>query len=101
MLKITLLSSLVILSACTMSRQSYLADGSVGHSISCGGTLNSWSSCLRKAGELCGTQGYDLLGKDGEVLPFKNGQFSANTLSANGSFNQGVIRNRNIFVKCK
>jgi hypothetical protein len=45
------------LSGCSTHR-TYLADGSRGYSITCRGFLNTWDSCLVKAGQVCGPHGY-------------------------------------------
>jgi len=45
------------LTGCSTHR-TYLADGSRGYSITCRGFLNTWDSCLVKAGKLCGARGY-------------------------------------------
>jgi hypothetical protein len=51
----------VTLMACSGPRTVYQPDGSKGYAITCKGVLNSWSSCLEKAGKLCGTRGYNTL----------------------------------------
>lgn len=93
------------LSACTYSRDMYLPDGSVGHSISCGGTLNSFSGCYQKAGELCGAGGYDIVDRNGEAIPFSNssGSIVGNQHMISGGYqsNFGMIVNRDLFVRCK
>ena len=47
------------LAACSSVHSTYVPDGRRGFVITCGGYLNSWSSCLVKAGQACGTQGYE------------------------------------------
>lgn len=49
----------LILVACSGLRTTYLEDGSRGYLVSCKGYLNSWESCLIKAGKICGTRGYN------------------------------------------
>ena len=44
--------------SCANSRTTYLADGTQGYSVSCRGMLNTWDSCLVKAGRICGSRGY-------------------------------------------
>ena len=111
------LAIIASLSACTMARQVHLPDGSIGHSISCGGTLNNFASCFNKAGELCGTSGYDIVDSQGEVLPFttanyeasggsvisgnQHGIFGSSSHSAFGNFNKSAFVHRNLFVRCK
>ncbi len=48
----------IALVACSGPRTVYQPDGSKGYAITCKGLFNSWSSCLEKAGKLCGTRGY-------------------------------------------
>ena len=47
--------------ACGGLHKTYLPDGNRGYSISCRGFLNTWDSCLVKAGRVCGARGYDTL----------------------------------------
>jgi hypothetical protein len=51
----------VLLVSCGGLRTVYLPDGNKGYQIACKGVLNSWSSCLEKAGQLCGARGYNAL----------------------------------------
>ncbi|MGC1524143.1 MAG: hypothetical protein WA803_21580 [Steroidobacteraceae bacterium] len=47
------------LAGCSSVHSTYVADGRRGFVITCGGFLNSWSSCLVKAGRACGNRGYE------------------------------------------
>jgi hypothetical protein len=47
--------------ACSSTHSTYVPDGRRGFAITCGGVLNSASSCLVKAGRACGGQGYDTI----------------------------------------
>ena len=49
------------LTACSTQRATYTPDGRRGYVISCEGYLNSYTSCLVKAGQACGGAGYDTL----------------------------------------
>jgi hypothetical protein len=49
------------LAACGSLHSTYVPDGRRGFVITCGGFLNSWSSCLVKAGRACGSSGYDMV----------------------------------------
>jgi hypothetical protein len=60
---ICVLSSIALVS-CASLRTTYLANGDKGYAISCHGFLNSWDSCLIKAGRICGTRGYDIIEGD-------------------------------------
>ena len=54
------LAALTLVS-CGGLRTTYLADGSQGYLVSCKGFLNSWESCLVKAGKICGSRGYNAI----------------------------------------
>ena len=60
---ITALLSVTLVS-CAGGRTTYLADGSRGYSVSCRGLLNTWDSCLVKAGRICGPRGYNTINED-------------------------------------
>jgi hypothetical protein len=51
----------VAMAGCSTQHTTYTADGRRGYMISCDGYLNSYSSCLVKAGRACGGQGYDII----------------------------------------
>ena len=54
----------VALVSCASLRTTYLEDGKKGYAISCRGFLNTWDSCLVKAGRICGSRGYDTIDGD-------------------------------------
>tara|TARA_B100001057_G_scaffold229615_1_gene229953 strand:- start:82 stop:438 length:357 start_codon:yes stop_codon:yes gene_type:complete len=54
------------ISGCASSKQTYSADGEIAHSLNCSGKTRNWGMCYEKAGEICGTKGYNILNKDGE-----------------------------------
>ncbi len=47
--------------ACRSQHSTYAPDGRRGYAITCHGLLNSYSSCLVKAGRACGSNGYETL----------------------------------------
>jgi hypothetical protein len=53
-------ASLALVS-CGGLRTTYMPDGSQGYLVSCKGFMNSWESCLVKAGKICGTRGYNAI----------------------------------------
>jgi len=57
------LTSITLIS-CAGQRTTYLADGSKGYAVHCRGLLNTWDSCLVKAGRICGTRGYNTITED-------------------------------------
>lgn len=64
-MRILLLSAL-LLAGCANSRTLYTQDGRLGYVLNCSGWARSWDMCFAKAGELCGTRGYDIFDKNGE-----------------------------------
>jgi hypothetical protein len=54
----------VALASCGSLRTTYLANGTKGYAVSCRGFLNTWDSCLVKAGQICGSRGYDTIESD-------------------------------------
>ena len=60
-LTVLFLSILVSSFGCAISKKTYLPDGSQGYSISCDGAAVGINVCFEKAGELCGSRGYDIL----------------------------------------
>jgi len=65
--------SIIILSACASSSSTYAPDGREAFSLNCSGTMRDWGMCHEKAGELCGTKGYDILVQNGEQGAMING----------------------------
>ena len=51
----------LVIAGCSTQHTTYTPDGRRGYMISCDGYLNSYSSCLVKAGRACGGQGYDII----------------------------------------
>lgn len=47
--------------ACRTQHSTYAPDGRRGYAITCHGLLNSYSTCLVKAGRACGSNGYETL----------------------------------------
>jgi len=95
---------IILLQGCVITSDVYLADGSKGHNINCGGTVLNYSDCLAKAGEICGEKGYSVVNREGSAAPFSmaGGGFSANPQAASGSFSgsSGAVVTRNLFIKC-
>ena len=56
-----LLSVSLVASGCRSQRSTYLPDGRKAYAISCRGFLNSWQSCLVRAGRVCGARGYEAI----------------------------------------
>ena len=92
-----ILVNALALVGCATSREIYLPDGSIGYNIQCDGAANSISNCFQKAGELCGSKGYLLLNREGEMVP------SATSTGAEGAYitQAGAFVSRTLFIKCK
>jgi hypothetical protein len=82
--------TLASLGGCASStKMTYLPSGDTGFAINC----ESWAECYKRAGEVCGAYGYDVISKDVD-----NGATSGGTVG--GIFGANV-KNRSIVVRCK
>src|SRR6266436_3273938 len=52
---------------CASSSKTFDADGKEAHVLNCSGTARNWGMCLEKAGEICGTKGYEIVQKSGDT----------------------------------
>lgn len=59
-------ASALTLSGCTTALPTYGPDGRQAHVIQCTGAGLTWNNCLQKAGDICGTRGYDVIERNGE-----------------------------------
>lgn len=104
-LRIALVALIILLQGCTIASEVYLADGTKGYNIDCGGAIQNFGACLERAGDLCAERGYTVINQAGEAVPFSTagGGFSANPQFASGGFSgqSGAIVTRNLFIKCK
>jgi len=69
------------------------ADGRVGYSLDCSGTARNWGMCERKAGELCGTRGYNILSASGDS--------GAILTAGGGNVFAGTTISRTMLIACK
>ena len=78
---------------CVTVNDTYLADGSIAHKISCNGRELSIETCFEKAAELCGASGFETVTREGK---------STGRTIAKGStdLNSGAFETRNILVRC-
>lgn len=92
---------LLALAGCATSTQTFGPSGKAAHSINCHGAANSWGTCYEKAGQICGTSGYEVVAQNGTVTPFgmANGYANAGGASFTG-FSGGLV-SRNLLVQCK
>lgn len=93
MYKFGFIALCAILTGCATSKETYTQDGSKGHSINCSGTALNWGMCYEKAGEICGSKGYDIIagGSDQGVM------VAGNQYGLYG----GSIMNRSMLIRCK
>ena len=77
------------------AKMTYLPSGDTGFAINCSGgdASTSWGECYKKAGEMCGSYGYDVVSKDVD-----NGATSGGTVA--GIFGANV-KNRSMVIRCK
>lgn len=93
------------LTGCAFSKEVYLPDGTKGHSISCDGAAIGIATCFEKAGDLCGSRGYDQLGREGQVIPMGVSTSSVSGSSAGfqgssfGSY--GAFNTKSIMIRCR
>jgi hypothetical protein len=57
--RLSVVSIVLTIAACSSVQPTYVPDGRRGFVVACGGFLNTWSSCLVKAGRACGNEGYE------------------------------------------
>lgn len=53
-------AGILLLAGCTHMTPTHVADGRQSYLIKCKGWANSWTSCLVKAGNVCGSRGYSV-----------------------------------------
>lgn len=91
------LASLVIATmvvGCASSSKTYTADGREGFSLDCSGLARNWGLCEQKAGELCGSRGYEILSTAGDKGLIASG-------GSRGDFFAGTTISRTMLIACK
>lgn len=97
-------ASALILLGCVSTQETFTADGTKGHVISCtagwsGGVVGAiatsstnWGTCFQKAGEICGARGYTVLHRSDEPgFAAHVGQYGGHASTTN---------NRMMIVRC-
>jgi hypothetical protein len=102
-MKLTLVVAGLLLAGCApqQSQAVYTADGRQGHSLNCtydtemkSGTFSgNWGLCFQKAGELCGSAGYDVMEKSDD-----HAQYSSFNMYGGSS---GTINQRTMVIACR
>jgi hypothetical protein len=90
---VTIVAAALALAGCATSRTITGQDGKPLHKISCDGSALSIDACYEKAGEICGTAGYDIVNQNGKATPF--------AYAGGNSFYAGAIVTRDILVRCR
>lgn len=69
MKNLALTAALALLAAgsgCAVANKTYGPDGRLAFSINCSGPYLSWGECFKKAGDICGSGGYETLAVNGQ-----------------------------------
>jgi len=91
---------ILAVAGCAIVKETYMPDGSKGYSISCDGAAVGINVCFEKAGDLCGASGYDLITREGQIIPFgvssasvygTPSQIQGQSFATYGSFNSKSI----------
>lgn len=82
------------------ANRTYGPNGKPAYTISCPGSMNGWGHCYERAGNLCGSSGYEILMQNGQATPFGMANGYAN--SSGGSFTgfSGAAVSRSMLVQC-
>jgi hypothetical protein len=90
---------------CVSSQETFTPTGQKGHVINCtpgwtGGIVGavasantSWGQCYQRAGEICGTRGFDILQQVGEAGAYAQ-------VGQGGGF-ASTTNNRTMIIQCK
>ncbi len=90
---IAVIAIVATLAGCATIRETFnLDEEEQGIPIDCSGTGLTWGTCFAKADSLCGTGGYEVLGKTGDPATGPGGQ--------TGLFGSAAL-NRNMVIRCK
>lgn len=97
------LFALLLLSGCFATAEPlYLPDGSSGYHISCGNYVGTPADCIEKAGEMCGTNGYQMFDQAGHPLNAEaQNQAVIAALNTTAKTSHSTDSQQNMFVKCK
>jgi hypothetical protein len=88
-----IIAFLILASGCARASNTYGPDGKEAFSISCSGLARNWGMCYEKAGDLCGTRGYEVINQSGD-----HGSVAA--VNPSSGFAGSVI-SRSLLIRCK
>jgi hypothetical protein len=86
-------ATVILLSGCASASRTYGPDGKEAFVINCSGLARNWGMCYEKAGNLCTTKGYEVIGRGGD-------SGAVASVNPSGGFAGSVI-SRTLLVKCK
>jgi hypothetical protein len=66
---------------CATASKTYTPDGRQGYVIDCSGQALNWGKCYEKAGDLCGSTGYDILSQTGDQGATVAGIYGASVIT--------------------
>lgn len=84
---------------CAVSKETYLPDGTKGYSISCDRAALGINTCFEKAGDLCGSRGYDQLNHDGQII--LRGVRGSSASGNNLGFEDSMAITQSIMIRCR
>ena len=94
---LSLAAAAFLASGCATASKTYGPDGKEAYSLNCSGTARSWGMCLEKAGDICGSRGYNITSAIGDI-----GNLTvANATVQNANLVSGSIMSRSMIVSCK
>lgn len=91
--RMALITTVILLSGCASVSRTYGPDGKEAFVINCSGLARNWGMCYEKAGNLCATKGYEVIGGGSD-------SGAVASVSPSGGFAGSVI-SRTLLVKCK
>lgn len=85
----------MLLAGCATATKTYAPDGREAYTIECSGVGGSWAMCQAKAGDLCGTKGYDLISTGSDHGAIANVDANSGTAFATNTIS------RSMYIACK
>lgn len=85
--------SIFLITGCATVSKTYTSNGEEAYTLNCSGTARGWDTCFKAAGNLCGTQGYNVLEKSSEDTAVANAN--------NNTFFATKTHERSMLISCK
>ena len=83
----------LLITGCVSSRDFYVSEGQLAHSIDCSGVSFDWGLCYVEAGEICREKGYEVLETSGDT--------SGAAQENQPGLHKGIVTNRKMIIQCK